>query len=503
MRSLYSENKEYQVFHFTNNNKAQLEVFANSMKGKIYVGNTPADLVEAHTEVVGRMKALPDWTQDGLILGVQGGSDVVQHKLNTLLNNDVPITGLWIQDWVGQRETSFGNQLWWNWELDEGHYANWGELQKQLDEKQIHTLGYVNPFIVDTSEKENVQKRLFEEAKENNYLVLDKDGNPLPFEITSFDAFLLDLTNDEAKEWIKNIIKVELLDHGFSGWMADFGEALPLDASLSSKETGFTFHNQYPVEWAKLNQEVLEEEDILDEAMFFSRAGFSESPRYTSSFWLGDQLVTWDKHDGIKTAVTGLLSSGLSGYSLNHSDIGGYTTITNFPLNYVRKKELMLRWIELNAFTALFRSHEGNRPEDNIQLVDDEEIIAHVGKFGKIFKALAPYRKDLMKETEAKGSPVVRPLFFHYPHDENTYNIQYEQFMLGEEMLIAPVLDKGKEKVNVYLPEGEWVHLWSGEKYDVDEEGINIVVNAPIGEPGVFYREDSNVHLLLTDWILH
>src|SRR5690625_4266206 len=213
MRSLYSENKEYQVFHFTNNNKAQLEVFANSMKGKIYVGNTPADLVEAHTEVVGRMKALPDWTQDGLILGVQGGSDVVQHKLNTLLNNDVPITGLWIQDWVGQRETSFGNQLWWNWELDEGHYANWGELQKQLDEKQIHTLGYVNPFIVDTSEKENVQKRLFEEAKENNYLVLDKDGNPLPFEITSFDAFLLDLTNDEAKEWIKNIIKVELLDH--------------------------------------------------------------------------------------------------------------------------------------------------------------------------------------------------------------------------------------------------------------------------------------------------
>src|SRR5690625_4698250 len=237
----------------------------------------------------------------------------------------------------------------------------------------------------------------------------------------------------------------------FSCWMADFGEALPHDVILASGESGLTYHNRYPEEWAKLNREVLEETGMLEEAMFFSRAGFSESPKYTSSFWLGVQLVTWDKHDGIKTAVTGLLSSGLSGYSLNHSDIGGYTTITNFPLNYVRKKELMLRWIELNAFTALFRSHEGNRPDDNIQLVEDDDVILHVGKFGKIFRALAPYRKELMKEAQSKGAPVVRPLFFHYPDDENTYHIQYEQFMLGKDLIVAPVLDKGKEKVEVYL----------------------------------------------------
>lgn len=503
MRSLYSENNEYQIFHFKDKYRVQLEVFSNSVKGKIYNGKTPADLVEAHTEVVGRMRALPDWTQEGLILGAQGGSDVVQHKLNTLLNNDVPISGLWIQDWVGQRKTSFGKQLWWNWELDQDHYANWDTFKKQLDEKQIHTLGYVNPFIVDTTEKDNVQKRLYEEAKDSNYLILNNDGNPLPFEITSFDAFLLDLTNDEAREWMKNIIKEELLDRGFSGWMADFGEALPLDTTLANGDTGLTFHNQYPVEWAKLNQEVLVEANMLDDAMFFSRAGFSESPGYTSSFWLGDQLVTWDKHDGIKTAVTGLLSSGLSGYSLNHSDIGGYTTITNFPLNYVRKKELMLRWIELNAFTSLFRSHEGNRPEDNIQLVDDGEVISHVSLFGKIFKSLAPYRKELMIEAETKGIPVVRPLFFHYPYDENTYDIQYEQFMLGENILVAPVLDKGKEKVDVYLPEGKWVHLWSQKKYDVDHQGTNIIVDAPIGEPGIFYHKDSNVQSLLADWITH
>src|SRR5690625_6321828 len=102
----------------------------------------------------------------------------------------------------------------------------------------------------------------------------------------------------------------------------------------------------------------------------------------------------------------------------------------------------MLRWIELNAFRSLFRSHEGNRPEDNVQLVDDEEIIAHVKKFGEIFKTLAPYRKNLMEEAEKTGAPVVRSLFFNYPNDKQTYDIQYEQFMLGNDLLIAPEIGR-------------------------------------------------------------
>src|SRR5690625_1662411 len=85
MRSLYSENKEYQVFHFTDQEMAQLEVFSGNIKGLIYAGETPADLVKEHTSVVGRMKALPAWTQGGLILGVQGGTSEVTSKLNMLL----------------------------------------------------------------------------------------------------------------------------------------------------------------------------------------------------------------------------------------------------------------------------------------------------------------------------------------------------------------------------------------------------------------------------------
>lgn len=95
-----------------------------------------------------------------------------------------------------------------------------------------------------------------------------------------------------------------------------------------------------------------------DKLVFFMRAGFRGSSRWAMLFWEGDQMVSWQTNDGIKSAVVGLLSGGLSGYALNHSDIGGYCSV-NFPfLKYQRSEELLLRWMELNAFTTVFRTHE-------------------------------------------------------------------------------------------------------------------------------------------------
>ena len=127
--------------------------------------------------------------------------------------------------------------------------------------------------------------------------------------------------------------------------------------------------------------------------------------RYSTLFWLGDQLVDWNKHDGIKSAVTGLLSSGFSGYALEHSDIGGYTAIDNFLLKYHRSKELLMRWIELGAFTAVFRTHEGNRPGVNHQIYSDEETLRHFDRFARVYAAWKPYRIELVREAAATGLP--------------------------------------------------------------------------------------------------
>lgn len=283
---------------------------------------------------------------------------------------------------------------------------------------------------------------------------------------------------------MKGVIRAGLIETGASGWMADFGEALPYDAVLYSGADPKSHHNRYAEEWAKLNREAKEDEEV-----FFTRSGFLQSPGYSTLFWLGDQLVSWDQHDGIKTAVTGLLSSGLSGYSLNHSDTGGYTAIDHPLIKYHRSKELLLRWIELNAFTAVFRSHEGNRPEDNHQIYSDEETLRHFSRFAGIFAALKPYREALMRQASEKGLPVARHPFIHYPEDREVYGLT-RQFMLGREFMVAPVLDRGATSVDLYLPAGDWVHLWSGEKYR-SREGTGVTVDAPLGEPAVFYRASS------------
>ncbi len=496
MRSLMLINYEYSVFDMRADDHTVVEVASPRLMGEIYYGKTPGELVTAATEYTGRMKPLPDWFHKGAVIGMQGGTESVREKLAKLEQEETPVAAFWLQDWVGQRKTNFGKQLWWNWELDQDRYPGWDELLADLGEKDIRVLTYINPFVADIGDlKENIGRNLFEEAKANGYLIKTPEGEPYLILNTDFHAGLLDLTNPETVSWIKQVIKDELIATGASGWMADFGEALPFDAVLYSGESPATYHNRYPEVWARINREAIQEAE-RDDIVFFTRSGFTRSPEFTTLFWLGDQLVSWDEYDGIKTAVTGLVSSGLSGYSLNHSDIGGYTTINNPIKDYHRSKELFLRWTELAAFNAVFRTHEGNRPEENHQFHSDEETLKHFARFAKIYAALFDYRKELFKEAETLGWPVVRPLFFHYPEDRNTYNIHHQEFLLGRDILVAPVLEEGASTKDVYFPEGQWVHMFTGESFEASKEGLRKTVDAPIGTPAVFVRKENEELLL-------
>jgi alpha-glucosidase (family GH31 glycosyl hydrolase) len=491
MRSLFLENYEYSSFDLREEDRVQIGVFSSRMRGQILSGDTPSDLIEQYTEYSGRMRPLPEWILGGAVVGLQGGTDKVLQILDKLDSLNAPVAAFWLQDWVGQRKTSFGTQLWWNWELDRDHYPDWDSLRERLEKRDIRLMTYINPFLCDdVSRKENHRRNLFEEAVRKGYLVKNREGEPYTTRISSFSAALVDLTNPEARAWIKDLIKDELVGNGASGWMADFGEGLPYDAVLYSGADPMSYHDRYAEEWARVNREAIREAGREDDIVFFNRSGYTKSPRYSTLFWVGDQLVDWDEHDGIKSAVTGLSSSGLSGYSLEHSDIGGYTAIDNPLLTYHRSKELLLRWIELGAFTAVFRTHEGNRPEVNHQIYSDKETLGHFVRFARVYAAWKPYRMELIKEASETGLPVVRHPFIAYPQDPEVLGLEY-QFMVGPELMVAPVLDPGEGTVEVYLPAGNWVHLWTGKNYGSPGRGAYETVPAPIGEPAVFYREGS------------
>jgi alpha-glucosidase len=208
-------------------------------------------------------------------------------------------------------------------------------------------------------------------------------------------------------------------------------------------------------------------------------------------------MTTWDEHDGMKSAITGLLTSGMSGMSVNHMDIGGLISLRRSlgswtVINFSRSKELLQRSAELCAFTAICRNHEGNNPDGNHQFYSDDETLAFFAKFAKVFALLADYRDQLFDEAHRKGYPVARALFLHYPDDPDAHR-QHYQWLLGPEFLVAPVVDPGQTMRRVYFPKGEWVHVWSGDLYGNSSAGVWATVPAPLGEPPVFHQKGSRV----------
>ncbi len=463
----------YAEFDFTK--KESITLYLQE-KPDIYMesGKDFAEISEKLTSLLGRQRELPDWIYDGGIVAIQEGCEAVDRKIEKALAQGAKINGVWSQDWSGCRRTGFGYQVMWNWTYDKELYLDLPNKIKEWKEKGVHFLGYINPFLA-------IEKEIYQEASKKGYCVKDKEGKDYLVTITTFPAAMIDFTNPDAYNWYKNLIKENMIGIGMSGWMADFGEYLPIDAVLYSGENAEKIHNQWPAIWAKMNREAIEECGKEKEVFFFTRAGYTETIRHSAMMWTGDQHVDWSVDDGLPAVIPATLSLAMSGYGISHSDVGGYTTIMHMR----RSKELLLRWEEMNVFSPLWRSHEGNQPVNNVQFDDDEELMKQLRLCTHLHLELKEYLKACVQEEIEKGTPVMRPLFYHY--DEDFCYTEMAEYLLGRDILVAPVLEEGAITRNVTLPNDEWVHLLTGEEY----HGGKVLVGAPVGLPPVFIRKSS------------
>jgi len=469
------ETSEYAELDFTDPSWHSLHVWGVPEKIVLDTAETATALLESLSAYLGRQPALPDWVYDGMVLGLQGGAQVVQQKLETALAQGIQVTAVWAQDWVGKRLTAFGKQLMWNWRYNPVEYPDLPAVIEALRARGILFLGYINPFLA-------LEGDLFQEARDKGYLVKNPAGEVYLVKVTTFPAALLDLTHPQAREWIKGVIKSQMIDLGLSGWMADFAEYLPVDAVLHSGESGQSYHNRYPVDWARVNHEALVEAGESDRVVFFSRADYTGTSRYSPLVWAGDQLVNWSLDDGLATIIPAALSLGFCGIGHHHADLGGYTTV----LWIKRKKELFMRWAEASAFSLFMRTHEGIRPEANWQFDSDADTLAHLARLTQVHVALKPYLKGAAAEYQACGLPLIRHPYIHYEGDEALHQQKY-QYLLGRDLLVAPVTLPRRRVWRVCLPRDEWVHLWSGKPC----RGGTLDIPAPLGEPPVFYRAHS------------
>ena len=464
------QNYEYAELDLREPTYHEIGLWSTKLRLVLAAGDSFPALLEKLTALLGRQPALPDWAMRGLWLGVQGGTERATALEKRCRDAGVDISAVWIQDWEGKRVTSFGKRLQWDWRWNREMYPGLDEIIQ----KDRHTawMGYINPYLVEGGV-------LFREAAEKGYFVRNSAGGDYLFDFGEFDCGVVDLSDHAAFTWYKEVIKKNLIGMGFKGWMADFGEYLPADA-VCRGGSGLALHNAWPMLWARCNREAVEEAGKLGDCVFFMRSGAAGSQKYSTLLWAGDQCVDWSEDDGLPSVITAALSLGLSGFGLHTCDIGGYTTL--FHLH--RDEELMRRWLEFAAFTPVMRTHEGNRPDANVQLYDSPELLAFAARMTKIHDALLPYLRHCVEENASCGLPVMRPLFFAEPEAEEAWDHRRYSYLLGDELLVAPVVEPGADSRRVWLPKGSWIHLWSGAPYT----GGWAEVPAPLGEPPVFYR---------------
>ncbi|MFI3168017.1 MAG: alpha-glucosidase [Bacillota bacterium] len=479
------------IYHFDVKASKKNEIYAHIMASNahfdMYFECEPLALMQSMTADTGRLRHLPDFAYDS-ILGIRGGRKVVDDALASCISHNAPVRAIWIEDWQGRRGKNGGPPLWWRWFPDEVLYPDFKNWASELKSRDIALLGYANPFLSLDAEK----NPLYVEALEKDFLVRNLEGDVWTNHFATDKEIKyvhVDLTNPDAYAWLKEKMKVGMIGSGLSGWMADYGEYLPLKSQTYHKNT-FETHAMIPVLWAKLNYELLAETGNLGKFLIFHRSAGAGSNKYATAYWAGDQNPTFDAYDGLASSVAGLISSGLSGMSINHTDIGGFTTIITKYFKLVRSKEVMFRWLEFAAFTPVFRTHDGAFANPlNYQFYYDDEGYAFYAKMGRLHSALKWYNKLCENEAVEKGIPMVRSLWLHYSDDEICKTLKH-QYLLGRDILVAPVCKKRAKNVKAYLPKGNWIcpytgTVYSGEKY--------IKIPAKLGFPPVLIRAESEI----------
>ena len=467
----------YSVLDFTDTAHHSVEIWRSSARFEVFAADGPLALVTRLSDRFGRQPRLPDWAIGGAIVGLKAG-EASFGRLDRVLAAGAAVSALWCEDWAGIRETRFGRRLFWDWTRSEARYPDLPGRIAALEARGIRFLAYANPYLA-------VDGALYGEAEAGGHFALRRDSDtPYLVDFGEFDCGVLDFTRAETRDWFaERILGQEMLDIGVAGWMADFGEYLPTDLRLADGSDPMEAHNLWPVLWAQVNAAAVASRGLTGDALFFMRAGFSGVQAHCPLLWAGDQSVDFTRHDGIGTVVTAALSSGLVGNAYSHADCGGYTSLHG----NVRTEELMLRWCELAAFAPVMRSHEGNRPDDNLQYDSTPELLACFARWSRVHAHLAPYVRALCDEAVASGLPAQRPLFLHYPDRSDLWTIQ-DQYLYGADLMVAPIITQGTDMRDVMLPgEAPWRHVWSGRDFAPGRH----VVPAPIGEPPLFYRPDS------------
>lgn len=313
---------------------------------------------------------------------------------------------------------------------------------RSLKKRNIHTILITEPYFTNESKQ-------YEDAESKG--LFTKHANGASYLMNDFwagKASLLDLTNPKAQSWMSELYSRHIKT-GVSGWWLDLGEPEmhPLDMKHVGGST-LDVHNGYSMHWMNALQNAHQQYAPNDRLFNLIRSGGPGMQRYATFPWSGDVQRS---ASGLKAQIPIMLGMSMSGVGYMHSDLGGFT-------GGAKHERLYTRWMQFGAFTPIMRAHGEGVPPEPIYYSDSVKTI--VKYFIQLRMQFLPYNYTLAYQNSRFGTPLARPIFWNGPINKEFIDVN-DEYLWGNDLLIAPITDPDSNSRKVILPPGIWFDFWT------------------------------------------
>ncbi|MBE6827653.1 MAG: hypothetical protein E7514_03435 [Ruminococcaceae bacterium] len=463
-------------------NRTRWSVGATRKIDFVVIAGNPREVSEALADLTGHAPVMPHWA-----------TGFWQSRLRYETQEDLLDTARRYHDEGVPLSVIIADYFHWT---EQGDYKfdpqYWQDVKAMTDE--LHGMGTKLVVSVWPTINENSENYRF--MHDRNMLIRTVKGSDRVFNFYGPQAEI-DVTNPATREFVFSKLKENYLDNGVDGlW---FDEAEPeihpehFDNLLFYVGRGDEYGLIYPYYYAQMAYDGFTK--MGEVPVILTRAAYLGSQKFGSLVWSGDIPSTFESlAEQVKTG----LNISVCGIPWWNTDIGGFwgadTTSDEF-------RELIVRWFQFGVFSPVMRVH-GNRNRHGEKKRDVKEPSGdpnEIWSFGEsnfpilkdlvlLRERLRPYIGKQMQIASEKGYPVMRPMFFDWPDDEVCYTLG-EQYMFGDDILFAPIVNRGQTEKQVYLPEGSWIRTGTNEKY---APGLH-TVSAKTDEFIAFVKEGADV----------
>jgi alpha-glucosidase len=463
---IFLDNPAFPFFDFDAANPGQVLFGANAGELNYYLlaGPGPFDVANAYARLTGCNPLPPEWTlgYHHSRYGWQSAQQILDIAAQ-LRAQDFPCDAVWFDiDYMDQR-----HQFTW----DPAGFPDPAGLNQELASMGFHCVYINEPCLLQSDP-------LWSYFDAEGDFVRNTSGQSLVGSIWFGDVSFIDFTRSATRTWYAEQLK-SFLSVGISGLWLDLNE--PADNFMPDAVYDFDGDPRSDLESRDLYA-LLEAQTAYQAQLElrtntrpwnFSRSGYSGIQRYAHT-WGGDEPSTFDS---LRVAIEMSISMGLSGQNQFGHDTGGFLGSPS--------GELFTRWLEFSCFTPLFRNHSINTSSNREPWSFGEPYTTVIRQIIQRRYRWLPYLYTLFEEASRTGRPVLAPTFFYAQGDPATYT-QDTDYLLGPNVLVAPVFEAGASNRTVYLPAGnDWIDYWSDARYG---GGQSIVVPAPLGQTPLLIR---------------